>query len=650
MNKRASFFFSSIKFVVLVSCLGFFLHCGGGGAPTTSKGARYASEVTPEIQEKFDEVDRQYRRRQYDYAYAGYDFIINNFPHTKLTDEALYKQGKIFFLTSRFAESRERFLKLSKESPSKVYQAKGHHMAGYASFRQNNFEQALVDFKFLNASDLPAPLRVQALSLIIESVKRLGRDDEFLGDKALLQLYDVYEDYADRGLKNLKGSYIFSYAATLQKLRTWAGESIAINQLPRWLKSYPQSPSTPYVLFKLGTAYYSSSSPKNARRYFSRLVTKYPKSNLVPPAQKMLTELGGPVETSVASNQSFKVGVLLPLVGRYETYGKAVLDGIRCATGDGSVCGEETGIELIVRDPGFTPDSTQQAINELASLGVVAIIGPVSAELSAEAGIAASEKQIPIFPITQKRKLMEQGSYIFQVGMQPEQQIEALVKEAYSRGARTFAIFAPNNNYGEVMSQIFAEQVKSRGGRITAKAIFNRTSVDTFAEVRKLKNSIGRISSPGKGIGFDALFVPDSYQVINTLLPGFEFNGVKDVMLLGTSAWNDPGLSLAISTKFPKSFFVDLYDPSSDGAKVQDFRERFSGSFGRSPRVLEAYGYDAMMMIRTLVSERGKKGIKSGLDNQRSFSGVTGIRGFEEGVGALVDSKVINIKKDGLSD
>ncbi len=372
-------------------------------------------------------------------------------------------------------------------------------------------------------------------------------------------------------------------------------------------------------------------------------LNKYPKNMYAPNAQKMLMELGGPDQSVDLEKANYKVGILVPLTGHHQSYGASVLDGIKCAAGTDNACGPFSGVELVIKDSGETPESVRLAMQDLIDQKVVAIVGPLSGELAIEAGILATGQQIPIFPITQKTGLMSQGDYIYQVGMQPNQQIEALVKSAIDRGHKSFGVFYPNNNYGDTMAKLFVEEVKKNGGRITAQAEFNRTSPDPMGEVRKLKSTIGKMAVPGQGVGFDALFIPDSFQMINTLVSGLEYNELKGMPLLGTNAWNDPGLSRSIVANFPGSFFVDMYDGTDGSKKNEEFREKFNQSFGRSPRVLEAYGYDIMTMIRMAASKGGKSGVAETIRSGLGFSGVTGLKGFKPGQETQFQSTVIKI-------
>ncbi len=625
-----------IRYIFIFVCVVFAVSCAE--MAHVGKKAQYPASVTPEWQAEFGQVESQYRARQYDTAFAGYESFVVSHPYTELTDEALYKQGKIYFLTKRYQDAAAKFSELEHKSPNPVYQAKGGHMAAYSYFKLNQFDAAVKSLKGVADESLPANLRAQYYSLAIEATKQSSVDLDF-GDFAKLKLLHLYEEYAGSGLGNIHGAAVIGYPEVRVMVLAWMDTPMTPAEIPAWTKKFPEGAGRLYVDFKLAKVYFDAND-KRARKILSQFVSKYQRSSYFEPAKKMLAQLGGP-EPVLKDKSQYAIGVLVPLSGPYESYGHAVLDGVRCATGEDNACEEKGGARLVVRDSGLTPESIRYAVDELANENVVAIIGPLSGDLAIEAGIQASSKKIPIFPITQKSGLMGQGDYIFQVGLLPEQQIRSLVSAARERGLKNFGVFYPNNNYGQTMYRLFVEQVKAQGGRIIAQAEYNKTSHDALSEVRKLKMSVG--ASGDDTIGIDSLFIPDSYQTINVLAGSLASMGIKGIALLGTNAWNDPGLNTGIAAQFPKSFFIDLYDGAAGDKKIDDFKQKFTVSFGRDPRVLEAYGFDIGMMIRDLVASKGKGGVKEGLDSGGSFSGVTGLKGFTHGEGPVVNSFVLKV-------
>ena len=620
------------------------IHCGG-----TSTKVSYPGMVTPQVQSEFQRVERQYRIKNYTHAYHGYENFIQTFEYNKLTDEAYYKQGKIFFLQSRLEDAANKFSELVRKTPSPEYKEKAKHMVAYAHYKQEHYDDVVRELKNVRTKFLPTKMRVQYYSLAIRSARHAQVDRDF-GHYATLRLYDTYESYAGTSVRNLRGSDVVSFAQTKKLLQSWITTPLLISNIANWMKKYvTETPAHAFVLYKLGKTYFEGKKFSRAKQYLVRFIKKFPKNEYALNARKMLEEMGADDSDLSLEKAHYKVGVLVPLAGRYESFGYAVLDGVKCAAGINHTCHGNSGIQLIVKDAAYSANAINNAIHEFKRAGVVAIIGPLSSSMAIEAGITASELRIPIFPITQKSGLMTQGDYIFQVGMQPKEQIHAIFSTARSKGYRSFGVLHPNTNYGQTMAELFMEEVRLNGGRITALAEYNKWSKDVYAESRKLKKSIGRIDKPDRGIGFDAIFIPDSYQTVNAMAAALTHSGIKDVALIGTTAWNDPDLSLTLAENFPGSYFVDLYHGGSKQANVRQFNELFRHSYGRAPRVLEAYGYDIMMMIRETAADRGEGSIKKALVEGRGYQGVTGVKGFRAGDGPIIDSMIMTIKKTGIT-
>jgi ABC-type branched-subunit amino acid transport system substrate-binding protein len=634
MTKQSVFKFSNLFILILF----LFVACSGGERPSK---VSYPGEVTPEMQVEFNKINDQYKRKDYQYAFSGFKNFIEKYTYNRLADEAYYKQGKIFFLTGRHKEASTMFSKLAAKTPDPIYNGKAYHMAGYSLYKTKDYQGALAIFKKARPGVMPAKLRLQFYSLVVLSSRQSETEVDF-GNYCLLRLYDLYEEFAGKSLQKLRARDIIDYGKIKNYVNVWMKAPLSSSEFPTWFRHYPGSPARAFIDFKMGKVYFTEKKATKARKALSKFLKYYPKNSFAFEARKMLTALGGALAVG-GDKADYKVGLILPLSGHFESYGMSVLEGVRCAAGYKNLCEDFSGIELVVRDSGLTPASVRLAVEQLVQQKVVAIIGPLSGSLAVEAGMIANRYQIPIFPITQKKGVMEQGEFIFQVGFLPHQQVDALVSEAFSRGHRSFGVFYPNNNYGKTMSELFVAAVRERGGKITAQTEYNRRSPDPYAEVRKLKKMVGRFDKPTSKVGFDAVFIPDSYRLINALVPAFEFQEITGVALIGTNAWNDPSLSELIQTSYPGSFFVDLYNPKGKGRRVNEFVSKFRSSFGHDPRVLEAYGYDILNIIRALASSKGPKKLQQTLMHAYGIDGVTGLKGFK-GDGPVVDSVIIDVK------
>jgi ABC-type branched-subunit amino acid transport system substrate-binding protein len=616
-----------------------------------SKRVKYPIEVTPALQQEFEQAEALYRQRAFEPAFQAYKAFTIRHPYNRLTDEAHYKMGKIFFLNRQYLESHGQFAFLAKKTPDLVYRAKGWLMAASASFQMNEHRQALAALSSGRVEGLPSKLKVQYYSLVILSSEKSGEMGHF-GGESQMRLYDLYhEEGTDaHALRVISGSDIVDYGKSQLYMDAFITRPLTSAAIPAWMRRYAKNtPSRGYIDYKIAKIAYEESDTKKARQLFTRFLHNHPKNPYAEAAEQLLVKLGGPERDLPIKHSDMRVGLVLPLSGPFSSYGQEVIEGVRCASGYLNLCGPDSGVELVVKDSGLSPAMVNVAIQELVDARVSAIIGPMSASLAEAAAVTASSQQIPIFPITQKTGLMSQGTYVFQVGMTTEQQVAELVSVARGRGMKRFAIFYPDNEYGITHATLFGNEVSARGGEVAAKVSYQKAAMDLYAEAKKLKSSTGEFI-PGQKPPIDAIFIPDSFRMINTLVGALEYVGISGVPLLGTNAWNDPGLSLGIATKFPGSFFVDMYDAASPNAANQDFRAGFMRGFGRSPTILSALGFDTMKMLLKVGGQKGGGRIQEALAGRVGYQGVTSLRGFHIGREPIVEPKVLKITETGIQE
>ncbi|MBI2155363.1 MAG: ABC transporter substrate-binding protein, partial [Candidatus Rokubacteria bacterium] len=113
---------------------------------------------------------------------------------------------------------------------------------------------------------------------------------------------------------------------------------------------------------------------------------------------------------------------------------------------------------------GDDPLRVRAAVDSLAEEDVVAILGPLASNLSAEAAKAAEARQIPIVVLSQQPGIPEMGAYVFRNTITPEAQVHALVDYlVVKRGLRRFFVLHPDNTSGEEFKRLFTEAMESRG-------------------------------------------------------------------------------------------------------------------------------------------------------------------------------------------
>ena len=142
------------------------------------------------------------------------------------------------------------------------------------------------------------------------------------------------------------------------------------------------------------------------------------------------------------------IGCVLPLSGKYASYGTKSLKGIQQALRffDDS----PTSFELAVYDSKGDPKEAAEGISYLVNHhGVIAILGPLLTQESAQAAAKAQELQVPLLNLSQHPTITEMGDYIFRNAMTKQHQTDTLVDYACGeQGLRKFVILYPQDSYG----------------------------------------------------------------------------------------------------------------------------------------------------------------------------------------------------------
>jgi branched-chain amino acid transport system substrate-binding protein len=350
------------------------------------------------------------------------------------------------------------------------------------------------------------------------------------------------------------------------------------------------------------------------------------------------------LRTADAVATSRKVGVLLPTSGKYASVGSQLREAIEDGWSQVS-----SSHELLFVDSGATPASAVAALDDLVMKeGVVAVLGPLLTVESDAVAKHAEELAVPLASMSQA--LEDAGSYdwVFQAWLTPEQQVDALLDHAMTRsGMASFAIFAPDNDFGRHAAELFRDGVAERSGEIKVEIFYEAKGNDMSGAARKL----GRTGVEGKPlVDFDAIFLPDKGRRVPLAAAGLAYEefpvgtfdpaGRGSIPLLGLSSWNDASLVASGGTYTRNALFTDVYVPPPSGGGLEwyptqawrDFTERLRDKTGRTPAPLEALASDAARVVALAAASNptSRLAFRRALLDVSPTTSVTGIVGFDE--------------------
>jgi ABC-type branched-subunit amino acid transport system substrate-binding protein len=347
------------------------------------------------------------------------------------------------------------------------------------------------------------------------------------------------------------------------------------------------------------------------------------------------------------------IGVLLPLSGRYASYGELVKRGLNLALEEHNKV--RLPVRFIYRDTGDAAITPAQAVSDLTDDDkVMAIIGPLLGDQAEAAAVRAQQELVPLLTLSQRAGLPQLGDFIFRDALTAQQQVETLAAYATETGHISFSVLHPENRLGEEMSRLFVAEVRRRGGEVIDIVSYPEDSTDFRKQIEKLLWKDYIVKPPPKPLAYDldgnlvpeedlpeleyplapshALFIPDYADRIGQLAPQLQFYGIKDVTLLGINGWNSAELVQRSGRFLRQALFVDGFFRDSKLPEVQQFVELYRQKYQEEPNLLEAQGFDiANLLLRIMdnAAVRTRDDFRRELSGVRIPRGVAGTTGFD---------------------
>ncbi len=356
------------------------------------------------------------------------------------------------------------------------------------------------------------------------------------------------------------------------------------------------------------------------------------------------------------------IGCVLPLTGKYASYGNKILDAIILASGVFDP-GQGSGIELFIEDSEGDPAVAREAVRRLAKVHrVIGIIGPLGSSTSLEAAKEAQEIGVPIITLTQRQGITDVGDFVFRNFLTGDTQTRTLVSYSINNlGIKDFAILYPDDNYGTEMMHLFWDEVLRQGGQIKGVEKYASDQTDFGKQIKSLTglNSVDNAmpdEEPNPIVDFGALFIPDSASMVSMIAPQLPFHNIIGIRLLGTNIWNSKELIKKDSEYLEGAVFTDCFFLNSNRSIVRSFIDRFYSAWGREPGGVEALAYDSTDMIAKLIKLGNiytRDDMRYAISRIWNYSGITGTTSFLEGGDAekvlnvlmVVDNEIVQVRQ-----
>lgn len=275
----------------------------------------------------------------------------------------------------------------------------------------------------------------------------------------------------------------------------------------------------------------------------------------------------------------------------------------------------EPGTLLIPRDSGATAASAADAVRLLLRDGADVILGPVERDTVVGAAQVARERNVPVVGFSSDRTVAGDGVYILSLPL--EEDVRRIVDYAAGKGLRSYALLAPENDYGRRVEAALRAEAAARGASVTLTQFYTRTDRDAAAAARTLATQLRRTP-------VQAILIADGGSVLRATGPALLIGGVNmgQVKLLGTGAWAGG------DTQREPTLAGGWY-ASPDPALRADFEQRYRTAFNRAPSRIASLGYDGVMLAIEAAKQSRQGDIsRATLERPDGFTGADGVFRF----------------------
>lgn len=437
----------------------------------------------------------------------------------------------------------------------------------------------------------------------------------------------------------------------------------------------PESPLWPVVQFKLARIFAHLRDRPRMQEAVTELLDKAPQCAYAARARSMLER-----SQRAAHARPDALGVLLPLSGKYKSFGESVLAGLQLALA-------ESAVKLVIKDTAGDAAKARELAAQLAQDDqVIAIVGPVLTGESEDAASEAELQETPIVTLTRAESITDRGPFVFRNMLTNSAQAKALADWAMRvKGFKTFGLLYPNIPYGQDLTSFFWDEIEAADGEVRAvesydadqttfgpvvKQLVGRYHLDQREDyIQRRREILETVKDPFRRrklleearkklapvVDFEALFIPDYYRNIGLVAPalavediitnacdkrdleriaktqGKPVQSVKTVQLLGANGWNFDDL-VKRGEKFVRcAVFVDGFFAGSDRKETRAFVEAFRRTTGKDPSLLEAEGFDTARILRQIIERERpttRAAFREALTRIKDFPGATGSTTF----------------------
>ena len=334
----------------------------------------------------------------------------------------------------------------------------------------------------------------------------------------------------------------------------------------------------------------------------------------------------------VENEKILKIGVLLPLSGKFKDVGESFLKAIQLALFD---IGNKN-IKIYPKDSGANSLDSYLSAMEFKKLGIKIVIGPIFHESLEKLGKVNDITFISLTNITNKIP-----KNIIAFGINADSQIDTLKKYFKKKEISKTLLLSPKSHfsnqvkiiedsklkfykvflYSDIPKRITDDIKKITNYQERKKNLERRIEILKHSELYKDKIELEELEQKhtlGK-VSFDSVIVVDFGERLKSVLTSFLFSDIssEDVNFFTLNQWFD-------ETLFNENASQNLYFPAIDFDNLKKFKKKYLDSYEEKPNVVSILAYDALGLIYYCWLNNNDRFETNQLYNKNGFKGLHG--------------------------
>jgi len=334
----------------------------------------------------------------------------------------------------------------------------------------------------------------------------------------------------------------------------------------------------------------------------------------------------------VENEKILKIGILLPLSGKFKDVGESFLKAIQLALFD---IGNKN-IKIYPKDSGANSLDSYLSAMEFKKLGIKIVIGPIFHESLEKLGKVNDITFISLTNITNKIP-----KNIIAFGINADSQIDTLKKYFKKKEISKTLLLSPKSHfsnqvkiiedsklkfykvflYSDIPKRITDDIKKITNYQERKKNLERRIEILKHSELYKDKKELEELEQKhtlGK-VSFDSVIVVDFGERLKSVLASFLFSDIssEDVNFFTLNQWFD-------KTLFNENASQNLYFPAIDFDNLKKFKKKYLDSYEEKPNVVSILAYDALGLIYYCWLNNNAHFETNQLYNKNGFKGLHG--------------------------